>query len=332
MRAPRRLAGLPLLAVCGLVAAQSALFDPKPVMPQGPPVPVGDERAAVSERALINGVSADRAACEALDQALWIETELGNACIRYYAAGFEPAVRAPGKLRAVAYFAGDMWDGWRAVNGYEQFTPEWLRESARTWAARLGQPYVLLARPGMLGSSGEHMQRRRPAESRLMSAALDALRPRLGVAEWVLAGYSGGGHVVASLLSLRADVVCGVAIAGVASPRLRMSLKRWSVDATGHADSFEPLERLRREALHPALRAIVVGDPQDSNAVWPAQTILAERLSALGVATAIVPVRGRGMERHGGQGDIGRDIAGWCARDLPFAEIAERARAATVAP
>ena len=145
----------------------------------GPPAVFAAE-PDFSATALRNGVTATKAQCDAVENAVWAQTEnLDQSCLRYWAAGF----------------------------------------SSRS--KQLAVPYVFFASPGMYGSSGDHMQRRRPAESRLISAGLDALKQRLGINEFVLVGQCGGGHVTASLITLRADVVCAVVASANASPRIR---------------------------------------------------------------------------------------------------------------
>jgi dienelactone hydrolase len=199
----------------------------------------------------------------------------------------------------------------------------WTRE----WAARLPLPYVFLSRPGTFGASGDHMQRRRPAESRIISAALDVLKTRLKVSEWVVSGFSGGGHVTSSLVTLRPDIVCAVPGGAPSSPRIRWRLRNWTRDSTGYDDSYEPTEHLRKDAVHPRLRIFVVGDPRDSNGVWPAQAVMADKARERGIEAAVIEVKGTGPNYHGGQGEVTRQVAGWCGQDLPTAEVLRKAAA-----
>ena len=308
-----------------LLALPIAAFAAAPITPQvvdktGPPAAMTHE-GDFSEYAVRNGVTATQQQCEQVASTVWTSTAAGDqACLKYWAEGFGNA----GSQRAIVFFWGDVWEG-RLVAGYPQMSNRVLANSAREWAGKLGVPYVMIARPGTFGSSGDHMQRRRPAESLLISAALDALKDRLGITEFVAVGYSGGGHVVASLLTLRSDIVCAVPTAAVASPRLRWTLRNWTTDSTGYGDSYEPTEHLDKQRLHPQLRVFVVGDPFDRNGVWPAQTILAEKLVSLDIAAHVVEGQGTGPQRHGGLGGLSRRIAGWCASGLPTEEILRRA-------
>ena len=113
----------------------------------------------------------------------------------------------------------------------------------------------------------------------------------------------------------------------VAAPRMRWQMHNWTHDATGYADSYEPTEHLDAARLHPKLRLFVVGDPQDSNAKWPAQTVVAEKLSAMKVPAWVIEGEGTGRERHGGLGDLAHRVADWCAQDVDGDEIRRRTTA-----
>jgi hypothetical protein len=298
------------------------LFTPRVVEKTGPPLEIS-EAGDFSENALRNGVRATREQCDRLGNAVWAVTPEGEtACLKYWSAGIVPSA----SKRVVVFIPGDAWEGaGRTGAPYLRATNESVAESARRWAGQVEAPYIFLSRPGTFGSSGDHMQRRRPAESRLMSSALDVLKQRHGIEEFVIAGYSGGGHVTASLLTLRRDIVCAVPGAAPSSPRLRARLRNWTTDSTGYGDSYEPTEHLRKDAVHPRLRIFVAGDPRDSNGVWPAQVILAEAARAQGIEAHVIETRGTGATFHSGQGDFFRLIAGWCAKDLASADILAKA-------
>lgn len=320
----KRAAWLLALAALGAHAQGQAPFSPKVPAKSGPPLPITQD-GEYTEAALRNGVRATQAECAAVTHSVWARTPQGEeACLRYWTGGIEPGKPA---TRAVVYFSGDVWSGGTMTPTYPQLHHAALQAMAKRSAERMGVPYILLARPGTFGSSGDHMERRRPAESQIISAALDVLRTRYGITEFVAAGYSGGGHVTVSLLTLRSDIVCAVPTAGVAAPRLRWEMHNWARDATGYSDSYEPTEHFDRARLHPKLRLFVVGDPLDSNAKWPAQTIVADKLGALKVPAWVIEGEGTGRERHGGLSDLAHRVAGWCAQDVDGDEIRRRATA-----
>ncbi len=290
----------------------------RPRLPRIPLLIQGD----FSERAVRRGVTATTEDCRAIANAAWVEsTAHGAECIRYWPAGFG----ATPVRRAVIFFHGDVLASGGVSAEYQAQTPEKLQRDADQWAKRLGVPYVFVGRPGTHGSSGEHTQRRRVSESVFMSLAVDAIKARYGIEGLVIAGQSGGGHVTASLVAARNDIVCAVPTSSVSSPRLRQTMRNWTVDATGYDDSYEPVEHLVKAKMNANLRVFVVGDPQDSNVLWAPQTILAKRLSEIGVANEILEGEGTGPARHS-MGRSGRIVAGWCAKDMSTEEIVRRAK------
>jgi dienelactone hydrolase len=321
-----RLASLRKLTLLGIVAAllsacTTASFEPVVAKKTGPPVSF-DAELGFSEEAVRNGVVATKEQCDRVENAVWAQTaELGQACLRYWASGFSNT----SSNRAVVYFAGDCWHYSKGLeNGCREQTTARLKANAESSSKQLGVPYVVFARPGVFGSSGDHMQRRRPAESKLISAGLDALKKRLKIDEFVLAGQSGGGHVTASLITLRSDVVCAVPASAPSSPRIRWQTLKWTRDATGYEDSYEPHEHLDKSRMHPKLRVFVLGDPNDKEAVWASQTVLADKLRAAAVPVDVLTGEGVGTKAHG-LGKSAITVAGWCANNVPSEEIVRRA-------
>ena len=155
-----------------------------------------------------------------------------------------------------------------------------------------------------------------------MSAALDEIKARHAISELVLVGLSGGGHIVASLLGWRPDIVCAVPASSVSSPKLRWQGMGRTSDLTGHADSYEPVDHLKREAFHPKLRVFVLGDLKDSNVVWATQTPLAARLKELGAAVVLINGEGSDSQRHA-LGGAGQQVGALCLRDKTPPEILE---------
>lgn len=168
------------------------------------------------------------------------------------------------------------------------------------------------------------MQRRRVAESVLITAALDKIKDRLKIDEFVVAGQSGGGHVTSSLITYRSDIVCAVPTSAPSSPRVRWTIRGLTKDTTGYSDSYEPAESLRKDKTHENLRVFVLGDPDDTNVVWPSQVIMAAKLKEAGIPVGILHGKGTGPARHGLK-DSARNVAGWCFRDLRTEEIVRKA-------
>jgi pimeloyl-ACP methyl ester carboxylesterase len=306
------------LVAAGLVTACTTL----PAITAAPSRVAFSKNVEFSGAAVKNGVTADSADCQ-LVQAVWVESKThGSECLRYWKAGFESGQAK----RAIVFFHGDVWTGREADPNYLRLTEETLQTMADAWAKRLGMPYIYFARPGTHGSSGDHMQRRRKGESEQISIALDQLKQQYNISEYVLVGQSGGGHVTASLLVKRNDIVCAVPTSSVSSPRSRWILRGWNNDSTGAPDSYEPTEFLVKANKHPNLRIVVVGNVEDRNTPWASQTLLSGRAKALGIPVMELTGEGTGSEKHS-MSISGRIVAGWCAQDLSDEQIRENAKA-----
>lgn len=211
-----------------------------------------------SEAAVQRGVKASKEQCAKVANAVWADAGSDRAeCLKYWMAGFGgSATRAP-----VVFFHGDVWVGaGKTSASFLDRTNEKLQRDANANAKRLGVPYIFFARPETYGSSGEHMQRRRPAESRLTDVALSEIKRRHGIEKFVVAGQSGGGYVTSSLLTYRSDVICAVPTSAPSSPRILQTIKGWARDSTGYNDSYKPTEHLQRDRIAPYLRAYSVSE------------------------------------------------------------------------
>ena len=265
----------------------------------------------------MRGVKATQEQCGKVSNAVWVVSGSHAECLRYWTGGFEKAAAK----RAIVFFHGDVFVG------VGKTSPDYLNSSltaqnefAEVWAKRLNVPYISFARPGTYGSSGDHMQRRRKLESELISAALDQIKARLGIEEWVVAGQSGGGHVTASLLTLRNDIVCAVPTSSPSSPRTRWEIAGRSRDTTNYSDSYEPTQYLAKDRMHPAIRVFVLGDPLDKNVFWASQTVLADALQKTNVQVSVLRGEGIGPDMHG-LSRSARIVASWCFKDIPTSEI-----------
>lgn len=251
---------------------------------------------AFTNEAVVRGTRATAAQCAAMPNAVWAQPEgESGECLRYWHAGLKQGANP----RALFFFTGDLLvQDTVADRTYAGTTSARVQAVIDTVPQRFGVPYVFVGRPGTFGSSGAHRERRRQAEARLVSAAIDDIKKRHGIAEISIAGLSGGGHVVVSLLGYRSDVVCAVPASAVSSPAMRMKLRGWTVDATGYADSYEPMDHLNKARMNPGLRVFVLGDPADTNVPWAVQVALADRLRALGVRVEVLQAEGLGPDRH----------------------------------
>jgi hypothetical protein len=301
-----------LAAVLGTLCALGAAYAQR--------VPFAEGDANFRAEELLNGVAATQQQCALAGTAVWARTATGEAeCIRYWASGMK--VYGP-ISRVLVYIPSDQMAFDTPNASYTGLKPSSMQSLANGMQARAEAPFILLSRPGIFGSSGEHKQRRRELEPRLVSAALDEIKKRYSISEFSLVGLSGGGHIVASLLGWRTDIVCAVPASSVSSPRMRWQGIGRTSDLTGYADSYEPVENLKPGHFHPRLRVFVLGDPKDGNVPWSTQTPLADRLRTLGVAVEAVHAEGSDSQRHV-LGNSGQRLGALCLHGRTTKEILE---------
>jgi len=267
-----------------------------------------------SEPAIRRGVKATEEQCrQAGNAAVWAATSPNDGeCIKYWSAGLTTNTG-----RVVLFMHGDIVQPPPSV--YLNQTGALLQEQAVQWSRRINAPYIFLGRPGTHGSSGDHSRRRTPDEGQIISKALDALRSRHGITEFVVAGQSGGAHATSSLLTLRDDIVCAIPASGPNSPRIRYQKMGRTMDITNRV-SYEPADHFQHKTFHPRLRVFVLGDPQDSSVIWESQLAIVEPLKARGIELAVIEGIATGAARHA-LNNSARYLAGLCYHDKSTAEI-----------
>ncbi len=143
------------------------------------------------------------------------------------------------------------------------------------------RPYVHLARPGILGSSGRHLDRRRPREVALVDAALTRLKAHFG---WRRLN--------------RDDIGCAVITSGNTAVTQRNRENGWTADITGHTDFLDPIDHVTEVARHPPQKIIVLTDPHDQRVSASVQTAYVEALRRVGVAVDHRFLPASGKLRH----------------------------------
>ncbi len=183
--------------------------------------------------------------------------------LAFYGAAPEGAPADP-----VIFLRGDAVekrdDGVVANEWYVAATAYDVQALAEQFSASFHRPYVHLARPGILGSTGHHLDRRRPREVALVDAALTRLKAHFGWRRLNLVGQSGGGHLVAALIARRDDIGCAVITSGNTAVAQRNRENGWTADITGHSDFLDPIDHVAEVARHPPQKIIVLTDPQTS--------------------------------------------------------------------
>jgi dienelactone hydrolase len=227
--------------------------------------------------------------------------------IRLRVAGTPEDVRFYGKqgganFAPLVYLSSDCLQKvngvWSVFKSYGEQSPLTVQEWAEQMSVSLGRTFLVLARPGVFGSSGNHRERRRPREVAIVGAALDALKAAFGWTVIDLAGLSGGGHLVAALIAERSDVGCAVIASGNVSVRQRNAEMKWETDITGFSDFVDPIDLVERVAKSPPRRLIVLTDPEDSIVPAASQSGYVAALRKAGVDVDHRLVRALEPTRH----------------------------------
>ena len=246
----------------------------------------------------VSGSSSTPEQCAQTHQALWVTVPGHADCLRYYFAG--PLQDAP---KAEVFLDGDelmsLHNGQVvAASDYGDASPRILERWATVWAERLQIPYVHLARPGTMGSSGNQNDRRQQTETLEVDAALDQLKALYRIGRFGLAGQSGGGGLVAALIAERTDVLCAVSSSGVVAITARNTI-RHQHDVTGYTTFWDPIDQVGRVHQAADFRLFLVGDPEDANVPFQSLLQYAEAATQAGLHPVVIQGIGTGALHHG---------------------------------
>ncbi len=315
---------LPLLLLLLLAIGAGCADMPGLGTAESPP-PAGFSADTFTVAGLTSGASATEAGCRALPDGLWVRTPDGrrSECIRYHAAGLDRP--PPGVTTALIWIPGDPTGAtYRIIGGKPQVEGvsrlyELSAEARRSGAEMLsgamgGLPVVMLARPGMHGSSGDHAwDRHTQEEVDLLDAALTELRRRHPwLRDFVAVGFSSGGTVLANLLVRRTDIRCAV----LASAPLDLTEYYGSAGGGGGGggggaaalDSFamrddlaDPMRALGRMAAPRADATVfVIGDRRDRRVPASAWERWAEAARRAGMQVLLTEIPGHDRPELGG--------------------------------
>jgi dienelactone hydrolase len=253
--------------------------------------------------------------CANTSHAIWIVFESRGDCIRYYPS---PNV-SDATGQAIIFMSGDSISHDIDLANYTT-TADKLMQTVAQRSVQLMRPYIYLARPGTFGSSGDHTQRRRLREVKLVELAIAEISKRHGITELALAGQSGGGHLVGALLPFLPNLKCAVPAAGALAVKQRYQSKGLSRDTTGYADSYDPIEHIGQVKAQVDLRLLIVADPQDSNVPFEGIKSFHEKAVQYGIRSVLLEGQGFGAERHG-LSNTARYIAAWCLRGFSDVQL-----------
>jgi len=265
-------------------------------------VPVGDQ--TFDEYDALNGSISSTKQCADIADSFWVDVDGKGDCIRFYSAGWGQQNET-----AIVYFPGDaILRNTKAVRfigeTYLEKSPASVLAEMRDWNAEAGVPVSLMARPGLYGSSGDHNQRRYKREVDLMDNALDQLKARYSIRRFILAGQSGGGHIVASLLNRRTDIEAAVISSGLLAVKRVTEIwdRRRSVPGAllHDIDAFlDPIDGVQSISKDPPPAIWILSDPEDQVIPFSTQLFYVRKLKAAGFRPYHIYARSEDRQHHG---------------------------------
>lgn len=272
-----------------------------------------------SESEALSGASSTAEQCARTSDAVWVSGAGFQECIRYFPS---KDFRSGAVRSAIVFMAGDVLSTKGVSPTYQAGTPRKRIERADLEQRRGGTPYLILARPGTDGSSGNQNLRRTRYETLVMNAALDKIKEKYGIKDFGLIGQSGGGGLVAALIAERQDVLCAVSSSGVTAVKYRVATAGRFSDYTGKsvADIWDPIEQLGRVHPKPGFRMFVTSDRDDSDVSFGSQEHYVQAALKTGLPITQLIVRASGPAHHQTY-SIGNRVVEDCMLGLPTSYI-----------
>jgi pimeloyl-ACP methyl ester carboxylesterase len=252
---------------------------------------------------------------------IWLSHKDGNDCVTVI---LPPTLRGSDKTAetAIIFIDGDVPDSEQNATGDERMRGTYTRMT-ETLSAKFGIPLLVVARSGVLGSSGMHAAGGRRDDTVVIDAALDELKRLYGLKRLVMVGQSGGSRMIAQLLVLgRRDIVCGVMGSGAYDvPRL-VSGERSRTNIFGEAPRRFLIPMKHAEDVQPVRdrRLFIVGDPRDQTTLFEEQKAWAAKLASLGHHSVLIESENKD-EKHHGASRVALEAAGLCAQAKPDADV-----------
>lgn len=288
---------------------------------------------------VLNDPTVSESECAAIPNTVWATAEwseklLGmsitkraKGCIRYF-----PSDKAPGAKTAMFFLSGDVLHYGPNIDK-ERYEKLGSTEAQTALANRLaktsGMPIVRIARPGTYGSTGmNHRYRRQYIEAHLVNAAVTKIKEKLGYERISVAGLSGGGGLVAAMLTLgRTDLDCVSIGGGATNVKKRMQhydpvTYSKGLDATGQPLSsvYDPIDHVGEVKPDPNRRVFIVGDPQDVQVIWSSQVEFATKLREAGTPNTVLEAQAFDKLHHQVASQA-QWVAGWCHKGLSDAQM-----------
>jgi hypothetical protein len=275
---------------------------------------------------MLHGITMTRPQCIAIAQAVWVNADGQDFCVRYYLsiAGGEgpmPVVFLQGDKFGKLDIATNSYPAVPQDQKYDIDTDD-LIKTADGFSRMAKTNAIYLARIGVDGTSGNHVARKTLLELHLMNAALEAIKQRHGFAGFHLVGQSGGSKLIGGLIGLRRDIACAVFGSGPLSEPVN------NKTAVPGRSYFDAADAISVAARNPSLRPFVITDPMDKKVAINKQTSYVEKMRRQGRQVPQFLVQAIDDDHHGTV-EYSRLVAAGCILGRSDEEIARAVETVT---
>lgn len=271
-----------------------------------------------SEEYLEWGGSYESERCSSLSGFLIIDTEdKTKSCIRYYKSEEDILNK-----EVVIEIYGDRVNFLKKSKEEIPFNTEYDQEvEAKSLAKIYQKPVVILARPGVYGSSGNHNERRTRKEYEIVKKSILSLMQKYRLKRVDLVGQSGGATAIAGALSIGLTgahcVILTSGAYGLAERanyhRLRNGKKeRVNVDTTGRADYYDPLLHYEKIGENSFYRLLIAGDKRDKNTPFYLQKKYYEVLKNKNKNVYLISIEAQPRMYHGVSAETRSKLLNFC--------------------
>ena len=322
-----------IISVLLLTACSSNSEDSIAVTTQSQSVDVSKD--TFDPKVALAGATSTKESCDKNpDSSVWVVVEGRGDCIRYFAHN----IKSVNEVAAI-WLSGDRIQSrinkagkniGNSISWYADNSPQKLLKYAGFWKSISDKPYIWLSRPGIYGSSGSHKLRRQPRNVFLVNAAVSQIKAKHNINKVALMGQSGGGHLVAALLSMRSDIKCAVIGAGAVSVAERNRAYNWNGDITGFKTFVDPIINVDKIQIPTSMRVLVIGDKKDKVVPFSTMRNYNNKLAQHGINTSLLAVQGGGKKFHQVQKHTSSSTAD-CLDGISISEIAARRNAQIIA-
>lgn len=192
---------------------------------------------------------------------------------------------------------------------------------AKDLAELYRKPVIILARPGVYGSSGSHEERRTKKEYEIVKKSILDLMHRYSLKNVDLIGQSGGATAIAGALSIGlTGVHCVILTSGAYGlgeranyHRLRNGKKeRVNVDTTGRTDYYDPLLNYEEIGENSFYKLLIAGDKRDKNTPFYLQKKYYDTLKSKNKNVYLFSIEAQPKMYHGVSAKTRSDLLDFC--------------------